>query len=160
MPSAVPPALVGSVGETEHGKLESWWDGLDETSRNAITELCSGGGDIALERDWFGVSIELHGRFIDPEDALEQEMWTEDLIEYINNRPEMRFHLEERRFHICRAHAAAREIVRTGVIHGHFTCPAANDACPFEAASDLGDGRALVLVPSLRRCSRSTISRT
>ena len=74
----------------------------------------------------------------------EAEMWTDELREYVQNREDLVFHLEERTFHICRAHPSARLVVETGVIAPDFTCP--RDACPFVAASRCAGGRSVQLV--------------
>lgn len=140
----LPRALGRRVPAAERSKVESWWKSLDSSAKRSLR-----GREL-------NAAIELRGRFLDPEDAVENEMWRLDLIEYINNHPELRFHLEERKFHICRAHAVAREVIRTGVVPGAFVCPVRNAACPFEAASKLGDGRPLVLAARLRRRQSST----
>lgn len=100
---------------------------------------------------WHELPIELRGRFVDPADACENQMWRRDLIEYINNHPELRFQVEERTFHICRAHPAAREVVENGIVPNDFVCPAGNEACPFQLALAMGNGEPLVFDPSWGR---------
>lgn len=156
----LPAALAQRLQAAQREMADAWWADLDEVSRRAISALCDDRlDDITITRhgdEWCGLTIELRGRFVDPEDVRDDEMWCEDLIEYINNRPEMRFHLEERELHICRAHPIAREVVRAGLVPSAFVCPAGSAACPFETASELGGHRPLLLTARLsvvRPCS-------
>jgi hypothetical protein len=123
---------------------------VERARRHAIRALADRRLDsialAATEGGWHELSIELRAHIVDPED----DTWCDDLIEYINGHPEVALHLEERRFHICRAHTAAREVIATGRVPATFTCPVANDRCPFEGASALVSGRALALAATLR----------
>jgi hypothetical protein len=150
----LPPALTHALAPADRTLADRWWSALDDTARHAVRALTDRRLDtIALapiEGEWHELSIELRGRVVDPEDAREDDTWCDDLIEYINGHPEVAFHLEERRFHICRAHRAARDVISTGRVPARFTCPAANDRCPFKEASSLASGRPLVLTAILR----------
>jgi hypothetical protein len=149
----LPPALTHGLSPADRALADRWWSALDDTSRHAIRALTDRRLDsialAATEGEWHDLSIELRAH-IDPEDAREDDTWCDDLIEYINGHPEVAFHLEERRFHICRAHRAARDVISTGRVPARFTCPAANDRCPFKEASSLAHGRSLLLAATLR----------
>jgi hypothetical protein len=59
----------------------------------------------------------------------------QDLREFVDSHEELGFFLGERRFHICRAHPAALQVVTGGLIPAGFRCPAGDADCPFAAAS-------------------------
>jgi hypothetical protein len=87
--------------------------------------------------------IDLIGR---PQDDLDDGLdATHDLTEYINAHEEVGFHLQERRFHICRAHILARRVIATGSIPANFICSRAVTTCPFMAASASVGGRRIIL---------------
>jgi len=96
---------------------------------------------------WPDPPIALLGVASDPELAHEEAQWTRQLGEYINGHEEIGFFLQERRFHICRAHAAARRVIATGVIPAGFVCPRAAAGCPFAGAAALVPARAIRLLP-------------
>ncbi len=57
---------------------------------------------------WRDQPLVLIGAPVDAALADDAALWTAQLVEYINSHEEVGFYLQERRFHICRAHAAAR----------------------------------------------------
>ena len=87
------------------------------------------------------------GRRRIPSFEREHAAWTHQLVEYINSHEEVEFHLKERTFHICRAHAEARRVIATGRIAADFACPVGAAACPFAAAAALVPGQAIRLKP-------------
>lgn len=89
-------------------------------------------------------SFVLVGVPVDPEALDDVAMWTDELREYVQAREDLVFHVEERRYHICRAHPLARGVIETGVIAAGFACP--RGGCPFAAASRCAGGRAVQLV--------------
>lgn len=94
---------------------------------------------------WRDQPLELIGAPVDAELAHDTALWTAQLVEYINSHEEVGFYLQERRFHICRAHAVARRVVRTGVIPADFACPRRATDCPFAAAAACFPGRVVKL---------------
>ena len=96
------------------------------------------------------------------DDASELETWRDELREYVQNRDDLVFHLEERTWHICRAHPLARTIIVAGLIPAAFAC--GWRACPFGSAAR-GRPVQLVAVPwahaqaDRRRCCRSSSAR-
>jgi hypothetical protein len=82
---------------------------------------------------------------VDGELEREHRMWTRDLRDYVNSHEEVGFFLQERRYHICRAHAAARTVIATGTISAAFQCPLRDRACPFAGASERAGGAVLHL---------------
>jgi len=93
---------------------------------------------------WREESFVLVGVPVEVEELNEAAMWTDELREYVQTREDLVFHLEERSYHICRAHPLARVVVETGVIAPDFACP--RGECPFAAASRCAGGRAVQLV--------------
>ncbi|GAB5549606.1 MAG: hypothetical protein RLO52_20355 [Sandaracinaceae bacterium] len=126
--------------------VKRWWESLDDDAREALRALDDPRrDDVALawdeERGAFeALPIEVVGRFVDPEDARDDALARQQLLEYVNAHPELEFFLRERRFHICRAHAAARSVLRSGVIPAGFECPLRERSCPFERALAQGEG--------------------
>lgn len=100
--------------------------------------------DLALP-SWRSHPLTLIAVAVDSEQARDAEQWTTELIEYINSHEEVGFNLQERRFHICRAHAAARRVIHTGVIPAAFACPRGEPSCPYAGAAALVPDRALRL---------------
>lgn len=94
---------------------------------------------------WRDQPLALIGAPVDAELAHDDALWTAQLVEYINGHEEVGFYLQERRFHICRAHAAARRVVGTGVIPAGFACPRRAADCPLAAAAACVLGQAVRL---------------
>lgn len=65
--------------------------------------------------------------------------WNQELYEYVVAH-DVKFHLGPRPFHICRAHAAAREALREGRIPATFGCPLDRSDCPMRALIDAAGG--------------------
>jgi hypothetical protein len=59
----------------------------------------------------------------------------DELREFVDSHEEIGFFLGERRFHICRALPAARQVIARGLIPADFFCPGGAIDCPFAAAS-------------------------
>jgi hypothetical protein len=86
---------------------------------------------------------------VDPLAKIENEMWTEQLQEWVTSHDDVVFFLEERKFHICRAHPKARRVLETGVVPATFACPLGRQRCPL--ASAVRPGCSIVLEPCPRR---------
>ncbi len=82
------------------------------------------------------VAVDAHNR-VECRDA------KSDLAEYLVNHE--LFAVEDRVYHICRRHPAAREVLRRGEIGASFACPAQSPRCPFAAASASMGGAPLQL---------------
>jgi hypothetical protein len=98
-------------------------------------------------REWHELPIVLLGQPIDAEIERENRLWTQQLAEYVNAHEEVGFFLQERRFHICRAHAVARAVIARGTIPAGFTCPRAATDCPLASAGALAGGARIDLRP-------------
>jgi hypothetical protein len=94
--------------------------------------------------------LDLVGHVVDREAEREHRMWTRDLREYVSSHEEVGFFLQERRYHICRAHAAARAVIASGTIPAAFACPLHNRACPLAGASALAGGGLIHLRPVMK----------
>lgn len=150
MTGPIPRSLIDGATAARREATERWWsalddetrrelEGLDDPARDDITKTAAGPGR------WAALPLALCGHFVDPEDARDDAMWRQDLIEYLNAHPEIGFSVEHRRFHICRAHAHARRVLETGRIPHDFACPLARSSCPFARALAHQPGRTIVL---------------
>ena len=140
---AIVEAWWRDLGDAEQHEFETLWDTrTDDTALYAI--------EVEGKTEWHELPIHLRGHFVDREAHREDAMWKQMLCEYINSH-EVKFFLEMRTFHVCRSHAKAREVLATLRIEADFTCPVDRGDCPFATASKLAGGRAVDLVPDLRR---------
>ena len=87
------------------------------------------------------------GQQIDAETERENRLWTQQLAEYVNAHEEVGFFLQERHFHICRAHAAARAVIERGTIPAGFSCPRTAADCPLASAGTLAGGARIDVIP-------------
>lgn len=134
-----PKRLVRKLSLAQRDVVVAWWRSLDESARRELGAVRSRPG--AQEPE-----LVLAGRPVDPLEQAENEQWTAQLCEYVNSH-DVPFFLEEQRFHICRAHAAARKVAETGVLPADFSCPLRQSTCPFDAARSLHPGCSIHLVP-------------
>jgi hypothetical protein len=157
------PADVLRTLTAENRKVtEAWWLGLDAAAQLEFSQLWDTRSDdtayCATIEDgrtvWHELPITLVALHAGTESPKENAFWQRQLGEYINGH-EVKFFLAQRTFHVCRAHAIAREVGRTGVIPADFACPLQEAACPFERALDCarveGARQTLWLVPVRRR---------
>ena len=154
----VPEEAVRGLTPKKRAVAEAWWRELDDASRREFTTLWDARTDdtaycATIEEGrtvWHALPLTLHGFHAGTESAKENAFWQEQLREYIDGH-EVKFFLAQRTFHVCRAHAVAREVIATGIVPADFACPFANDACPFAAALDRaaegGIRKTLWLVP-------------
>ena len=77
--------------------------------------------------------------------------WEEkrDFFEYAVNRELLVQDSQGRTKHVCRAHVAARQILKEGVIPGEFVCPVMNTECPMRAIVEMAGGRSVRLLGAL-----------
>lgn len=122
------------LGRRARAALRSWRATLPAPARVGL----------AL-RSWRDQPLTLIGAPVDAEVAHDDALARTSLLEYINSHEEVGFYLQERYFHICRAHAAARRVVRAGVIPAGFVCPRRASSCPFAAAAAMVPGQAVRL---------------
>lgn len=134
-----PKRLLRTLSAAQRDEVAAWWRSLDENARHELGAAPSRSGSDEPE-------MVLQGRPVDPQEQAENEQWTAQLREYVNGH-EVPFFMEEKRFHICRAHRIAREVTETGVLPAAFSCPLEQAACPFAAALSLHPGCAVHLVP-------------
>jgi hypothetical protein len=150
--------MLDGLDEEEVARTMRWWATLSEDARLEFvqmwdartddTALCgtSDNGSIT----WHEVPIELRGALIDEENDREHKQAKSQLLEYISNHEDIQFFLLEKRFHICRAHTAARDVIRGGMLRADFECPVDEASCPMRAILNACPGRSIALRPSLR----------
>ena len=154
MPRApIPLEALEGLDEAEQRKAEQWWDGLNDSARAEFSlKWDSRNDDTSLigTRDetgaivWNPLPLQLRGLLIEGRDA--DEDWDEDYYEYVLNHPEGVVFLAGRTFHICRAHAVARQTLRSGVVPADFSCPLEDAACPLRRLADAGCGKSVRLI--------------
>jgi hypothetical protein len=159
--SMLPEGVTAKLSEENLRLVEVWWSELDAASRDEFGSLWDARSEdtaycatiVDGKTEWHELPIELRAFPAGTHSEKENAMWKRQLGEYVNGH-EVHFYLAEKTFHVCRAHACAREVGRTGVVPATFSCPFADAACPFERALDAARGpagrRALWLVPMPR----------
>lgn len=85
---------------------------------------------------------------VDEHDDVEQRDDWRNHFEYFLEHDGVGFFAEETRvFHICRRHAAARDVVRSGILRPGFQCPLGRaGACPMQRVG-AASGRAVRFTP-------------
>lgn len=153
MPSlAMPPSLLAGLDDAERGIAATWWDGLDaadqlEFVRSWDVRADSGAwvGVVSDGRlEWHPVPMALVGRFVGRADRVDHALAKQQLFDFVANHEEIQFFLVEGRFHICRSHPAAREVIRQGWLPADFRCPLEDRACPMRAILAVEPGRSVV----------------
>ncbi|MCA9617186.1 MAG: hypothetical protein KC586_30705 [Myxococcales bacterium] len=147
---SLPPALR-TLAPPHRRAAERWWAALTPRERKELRRFYGGDG-LSDRRAWVAfraLRLELGGIAADPASVDDAALHHEALYEYWGANPELTFSLEERQFHICHAHAGAREVWRRGVIPSAFRCPRRDDACPFVQAAACANGRDVLLLPRL-----------
>lgn len=152
----VPAHFLQGLTEAETRLVHAWWRRLRGTARRRLAALADARGEScaygrAPRRDgsvaWYGVAVAVRGRFR-REDLCrrkdeEEDAFPVDLYEYLVNHEI--FLAEERHYHVCTAHEAARAAVRAGVVPATFSCPLERPECPMRRVLDTSPGRALHL---------------
>jgi len=153
MPEALPPSLLDSIDAASQPEVEQWWGMLPDAARrdfvgmwDARAEDAAWAGYLEGERlVWQELPIELVGELVDDGAEFEHEQLKQELLEYINNHEEVQFFLLDRSFHICRAHAMAREVIEEGVLPADFVCPLGNAACPMRTILLHAQGKSVAI---------------
>lgn len=154
-----PNDLLAPLNAEERARTTAWWSTLNDEAQlefarmwdersddTALFGTCDD-GDIT----WHQIPIELRGALLDDENDVEHKQAKQQLLEYIANHEEIQFFLVDRKFHICRAHPIARDVIRAGHLPADFVCPVDEAACPMKNILAACPGRAVRLVPALAR---------
>ncbi|MEM7607440.1 MAG: hypothetical protein AAF411_18970 [Myxococcota bacterium] len=149
-PRLPPRAWIDALPPDALESLKRWWSTLGDARRNELHHLCDRRhDDIALAASgelWQSLPIRLQGRTVeDRELGAEGRQMKRDLLEFILNREEIVFFLEERRFHICRHHSQARAALERGAIPADFRCSLRGEACPMRAVSKAAGQRPVLI---------------
>lgn len=159
MPAArpIPEDLLAGLEDDARAETLAWWSTLDEAAQLEFTQCWdTRADDTSLHGvchdgaiEWHPLPIELRGRIVDEQDRIDDRLARQQLLEFVNGRPEIQFFLAERRFHICRSHVAARACLRSGLVPRTFGCPAGAEACPMMRIVAAAGGRSVELVPEV-----------
>ena len=131
LPEFLPGFLMPNATPGEAEEIARWWASLPaEVQSECLSLWDPRADDPALSRTaadgttrWHPLPIQLLGRLVDDETRRETRMHKQQLFDYIANHEEVQFFLQERHFHICRSHPAAREVIRNGLLPATFRCP-------------------------------------
>jgi hypothetical protein len=151
--------MVDDLSDEERARTITWWSTLNEDAQiefeqmwdarsdeTALYGTCEN-GNIA----WHELPIELKGALVDEENDREHRQFKQQLLEYISNHEDVQFFLVEHKFHICRAHAGARAVIRVGELASTFVCPAETSDCPMLAILKASGGKSVRLSPAIPR---------
>lgn len=122
------------------GEATRWWASLDAPTREELV-----GRWVAIPLAGSAArSVEVRGAagriaVDDVDGPQDRGGWNRDLYEFAVAH-DVVFHLNQRVFHICRAHDAARRVAREGRILAGFRCPFARSGCPMRALVDAAGG--------------------
>lgn len=152
MPRPLPPDAIASLSPAEAAKASTWWQTLSDSARrefellwderNDDTSLyATTGGDGALT--WHQLPITVRGLIV--EGRRPDHSFDEDLYDFLVNHPEGVVLLAGRTFHICRAHPAARDVLRAGFLPCDFRCPFDDANCPMKALLAAAGGKNVAL---------------
>lgn len=141
---------MNALPARDHDALLRWWATLPKRQRTELHRRWDPRGeDIQWQAEgtgWQALPIRLQGRTVeDAELGPEGRLAKRQLLEFVLNHEEIRFFLEERRFHICRRHAPAREVLAAGVLPARFRCAFRGEACPLRAISREADERPVLI---------------
>jgi len=156
----LPDDLVDNATPEQALAAEQWWEELSARTRADFSLMWDQRAeDSALygfvdgdELVWRELPLELVGEFIEPDSApFSHDELQQQLLEFVNNHEEIEFFIVERKFHICRAHAAARQIVVDGILPADFSCPLSSGDCPMRRLLELEPGKSLRFVVRPKR---------
>lgn len=129
--------------EPEDDATRLWWESLSEADQqdlrrrwDARSEELSRVAPTEANEPWRRLPIHLVGHFVDPEDAVDERLMSQQLLEFILNHEDVRFFLAEREYHICRQHPPAHQILRERRLPADFRCPKRGADCPMRRISD------------------------
>ncbi|HVH46229.1 MAG TPA: hypothetical protein VM925_27995 [Labilithrix sp.] len=113
---------VTGLSLSQMDDVTRWWERLTPAERRSL--------EVAARP-------RVQARFVEPgsDDA---DLAIDDFYEYVVNH-ELCFY-EGKKFHICSAHAEAREVLSAGRIPASFQCPRASTECPMRRLLDQAPG--------------------
>lgn len=142
-------ALVG-LDAAGRKRARAWWSRLAPAAQDefralwdARTEDTSMAGEVRADGsvEWRSLPIEVRGLIIEGRKDGQPRRWSKSQYEYLLNHPESVVILAGRRFHVCRAHPAAREVLKRGRLEPSFRCPLENERCPMRSLLEAAGGR-------------------
>lgn len=153
-----PPEMLEGLDDAERHRTTTWWSTLNAEAKAEFVQLWDArADDTALygttvdgRLTWHELPIELRGALIDEENDREHKELKSQLREYISNHEDIQFFLVDKRFHICSAHAAARAVIRDGVLPRSFVCPVNPATCPMHNILQACPGRSVALTVQLK----------
>ncbi len=142
----------------EIAAVARWWMGLSPETRDECRRLwdpraddpaatCDASGETPA---WHTLPIQLAGRLVDEETRRETRIGKQELFDYIVNHEDVSFFLKDPpRRHMCRSHAAARDVIANGLLPSGFRCPLDRRDCPMRGLLAGANGKSIEFVPVL-----------
>ncbi|MEM9069805.1 MAG: hypothetical protein AAGE52_14930 [Myxococcota bacterium] len=146
-PVTEPPAVLSdSLPTQDQFSLRQWWARLSVDERSELAHLWDPrSDDIAWSRGR-SLPIRLQGRpVVDRQLGPDSRIMRGQLLDFVLNHEEIGFFLEKRRFHICRLHTQARQILEDGTIPDTFRCTLRGHACAFERVACAAENHTILV---------------
>ena len=147
----MPSAALAGLDDEGRRKARAWWKCLSPRARDEFialwddrSEETSLAGEVQADGSvvWRAVPLELRGLIVEGRKSSRRgRKWNDDYYEYLVNHPEAVMVLAGRALHVCRAHPAAREVLKRGVLEACFTCPLGRGECPMTKLLEVSRGR-------------------
>lgn len=149
--SHIPHSLCRGLAPEHRHQVGAWWTALSDDARADLERMCDPGATCEEP------PIRLVGRLVDEETRRETRLARQQLFDYIANHEEIQFFLRDVEHHICRAHPAARRVIRTGFLPATFRCPVGSGSCPMRRIVDAAGGKSVAMTAETR--PRETLAR-
>jgi|JI10StandDraft_1071094.scaffolds.fasta_scaffold136677_3 hypothetical protein len=147
----MPAAAVAGLDDEGRAKARAWWKRLSPRAREEFialwderSEETSLAGEVQSDGSvvWHAVPLEVRGLIVEGrKSSRRSRRWNADHYEYLVNHPEAVMVLAGRSLHVCRAHPAARAVLKRGVLEGCFDCPLGRGDCPMTKLLEVSRGR-------------------
>ena len=137
-----PRMLTDRLSRTQTADVARWWAALPGAQRRGLRRL--------FRKDDARPAMRVVGRFVDPRERRDHaDQPNHDFYEYLVNH-ELSL-ADGRTYHICSAHAEARDALVSGELPAAFRCPLARGDCLMRVVLDAAPAPGCSLRLSLKR---------
>ena len=144
----IPQQLVADLPTGLRSDVETWWGSLTDEARRTLTCQWEPEADECRfslyfredESEWRKLSFEALAEEEEEADDWEQKR---DFFEYAVNHELLFKDHQGRTTHVCRAHKAARQLIKEGKIPANFVCPVNDQACPMREIVKMAGGKSV-----------------
>lgn len=147
----MPAAALAGLDDEGRAKARAWWKRLAPRAREEFISLwderseeTSLAGEVQRDGSvvWHAIPLEVRGLIVEGRKSSRRaRRWNADQYEYLVNHPEAVMVLAGRALHVCRAHPAARAVLKRGVLERCFDCPVGRSDCPMTKLLQASRGR-------------------